>query len=200
MTEKEKKKRFETVRKTHDELKQHPYWISFDRSLLPDVTALFRKISDNYWGISDDTNPYYAIISRVTHDFNCMLWTVEEHIRQGVFDETYGPHMGDINMVLQVYLMNIHRLVEAREPDGNVVGYTYSTTRGIIKFQAFPGEDGKWSVYNIIGEDRVPKLIEYLNKYAGLEHDSNMKTWAVGCLKEIEDGKDVIGKVWKIVK
>lgn len=202
MTDEEKKERFEIVRKTHDELKEHPYWLNFDKALLRDVLGLFSKISGNYWGITDKTNPYYAVISCVTHDFNCMLGSISDSIRLGRFEENWGEHMGDVIMVMQVYLMNIHRMIEGREPDGNVVGYTYTRIGDIEKYQAFPdpNKEGFFTVYKIVKEDRIPHIRIYLNKYAGLDNECSIKTWAINCLKELNEGNDVIGECWKIVK
>ena len=131
MTDEEKKERFETVKRTHDELKEHPYWINFDEALLKDVLGLFGKISRNYWGTADTTNPYYAIIRCVTHDFNCMLGSISGSIHDHNFERVWKPYMGDVIMVLQVYLMNIHRMIENREPDGSVVGYTFTRSGGL---------------------------------------------------------------------
>lgn len=202
MTDEEKKKRFKIVRETHDELKEHPYWLNFDKALLKDVLGLFSRISSNYWGIADKTNPYYAIIRCVTHDFNCMLGDISDHIRLGRFEENWKEYMGDVTMVMQVYLMNIHRMIEGREQDVNVVGYTFTRSQGIRKFQSFPDPNRKkfYTVYEIVKEERIPHIRTYLNKYAGLNYESSMRTWAINCLKELSEGKDVIGECWKIVK
>lgn len=202
MNEKRKKTRTETVRRAHDELKKHPYWLNFDKHLLKDVLRLFSEISLNYWGTADETNPYYAVTRCVTHDFNGMIWSVRYSLDDGRFDNVWKDRMGDVIMVMQTYLMNIHRMLDNRPPEGNVVGYTYSLNKGLEKVQAFPDPDkeGSYTVYAIVGEDMVPSIREYLNKYAGLNHESSMKTWAVGCLKELDEGREVIGKTWKIVK
>lgn len=100
MTDEEKKKRFEIVKQCHDELKEHPYWMNSDKALLRDVLRLFSKISNNYWGTADNTNPYYAIIRCVTHDFNCMLCSISDSIRLGRLDEGWEKHMGDVTMVM----------------------------------------------------------------------------------------------------
>ena len=200
MTDEEKRKRFEIVKQCYDELKEHPYWINFDRTLLRDVLSLFGKISRNYWGTADNTNPYYAVIRCVTHDFNCMLCSISDSIRLGRMDEGWEKHMGDVNMVLQVYLMNVHRMIENREPDGNVVGYTFSRSDGLSKFQAFKEEDGTYKVFCIIDtQEKYDKMKKYLEKRADKTKSRGaIQEWAAKSLQELDEGKDEIGTVWKI--
>lgn len=200
MTDEEKKERFETVKRTHDELKEHPYWINFDDTLLKDVLGLFGKISRNYWGTADTTNPYYAIIRCVTHDFNCMLGSISGSIRDHDFERVWKPYMGDVIMVLQVYLMNIHRMIDDREPDGSVVGYTFTRSGGLVKFQAFPKGDGEYKVLCIVDtEEKYEKVKDYLEKRADRNKSRGaIQEWAEKSLRELNEGKDEIGECWKI--
>lgn len=200
MTDEEKSKRFEIVKQTHDELKEHPYWLNFDKAFLHDVLSLFGKISRNYWGIADKTNPYYAIIRCVTHDFNCMLGSIADSFRLRKFEETWEEYMGDVIMVLQVYLMNIHRLIEGRDPDGNVVGYTFTRSRGLEKFQSFLKDNGEYQVFCIVDtQEKYNWMKEYLEKQADPNKAGGpIQKWAAKSLQELNEGKDEIGEVWKI--
>ena len=198
MTQKEIKQRFENVKRAHDELKESPYWINFDNRFLPDVLKKFGEISRNYWGISDVSNPYYAIIRCVTHDFNCMLCSISDSIRLGRLDEGWKEHMGDVIMVLQIYLMNIHRIIDNNDYDGAVVGYTYTIRGGIKKFQAFKKDDGTYVVYNVITKDELPAVKKTIEKYINI-HDCPTKKWAQDAMKDIEEGHDVIGETWKLL-
>ena len=153
MDEKERAKRLTNVRKAHDELKENPFWINFDNRFLPDVLKKFSEISRNYWGIADKSNPYYAVIRAVTHDFNCMLGNISDSIKLGRFEERWSEHIGDVIMVMQVYLMNIHRIIDHNEYNGNVVGYTFDRLKGIQKFQAFKKDDETYVVYHVIKKE-----------------------------------------------
>ena len=195
MTQEEIKQHFENVKKTHDELKESPYWINFDNRFLPDVLKKFSEISRDYWGISDVSNPYYAIIRCVTHDFNCMLGSISDSIRLGKFEKRWKEHMGDVIMVLQIYLMNIHRIIDHNDYNGDVVGYTYTISGGIQKFQAFKKDDGTYIVYNVITKDKLPVVKETIEKYIN-HHNCSIKKWAQDAMKDIEEGHDVIGGSW----
>jgi len=154
--------RLEIIRKTHDELKEHPYWLNFNNNFLEEIISLFGRLSSNTYGISDNTNPYYTVINHLTHDFNTMLFKIKMSIRDGKFQVEWKDHMGDVIMVLQVYLQNIHRLIDNYIPGENegVVGYLYyrptykpfphPLRTGIVKFQAFKGEEGKFYLYMIL--------------------------------------------------
>jgi hypothetical protein len=195
MTNEEIKRRFENVKKAHDELKESPYWINFDNRFLPDVLKKFGEICRNYWGIADVTNPYYAIIRCVTHDFNCMLGNISNSIILGEFNNRWKEHMGDVIMVFQIYLMNIHRIIDHNDYEGAVVGYTYTRSGGIKKFQAFKKDDGTYVVYNVISKNELPNVRKTIEKYINL-HDCPRKKWAQDAMKDIEEGHDVIGETW----
>lgn len=207
-------KRFNLVKETHDELKEHPYWLNFDNIFLKDILSLFNRISSNVWCISDNTNPYYTLINHLTHDFNTMLFKIKMSIRNGKFKEEWEDHIGDVIMVLQVYLQNIHRLIDNYIPGENedVVGYLYyrpiykpfphPLKTGIVKFQVFKGEEGKFYPYMILEKNKIPNLIKYLKSIVlignGLDQE-NTKNWINDCLKEIEGGKNIIGDYYRIV-
>jgi len=205
LTKEEIEKRFNIVKETHDELKEHPYWLNFNNSLLSDVLGLFNQISKNVWGISNSTNPYYAIIMCVTHNFNCMIHNILNSLKTKGFQVEWKDHMGDVIMVLQVYLQNIHRIIDGYIPGENesVIGYNYTRFDeiecGIAKFQAFKKEGKEdYIVYRILSKNSIPIIEKYCKKYLGIS-DRPIKTWAINCLKEIEEGKDIIGDCFKIV-
>lgn len=195
MTEKERQKRLDILRKTHDELKEHPFWVSFDKSMVKDVVNRFRELNRNVWGVADDSNKYYVILICVGHDFgsmlSCMLYNKEM-----LYDENFG----DAVMVMQVFLMNIHNLLEKREQTGTPTGYTYSIAGGVKKFQAFLEEDGKYHAYNMVTKEKIPVIRRYLKKYASLDSDKEMTKWAKECIAELDEGKTEIGKLWKITE
>lgn len=195
MTEEERQKRLGILRKTHDELKEHPFWVSFDKSMVKDVVNRFRELNRNVWGVADDSNKHYVILSCVGHDFgsmlSCMLYNKEM-----LYDENFG----DAVMVMQVFLMNIHNLLEKREQTGTPTGYTYSIATGVKKFQAFLEEDGKYHAYNMVTKEKIPVIRRYLKKYASLDSDKGMTKWAKECIAELDEGKTEIGKLWKITE
>lgn len=214
ITDEEIKKYLGDIRKIHDDIKEHPYWINFNNIFLKDILSLFNRISSNVWCISDNTNPYYTLINHLTHDFNTMLFKIKMSIRDGKFQEEWEDHMGDVIMVLQVYLQNIHRLIDNYMPEENegVVGYLYyrptykpfphPLKTDIVKFQVFKGEEDKFYPYMILGRNKIPNLIKYLKSIVlignGLDQEAT-ESWINDCLKEIEEGKNIIGDYYRIV-
>ena len=112
MTEQEIQQRRETVKEAYRILKGNSYWETLDRASLRDVLKLFGIISRNYWGTADNTNPYYAIIRCVTHDFNCMLGNLSDSIRLTSFEERWGEYMDTVNMVLKTYMENVGHMLD----------------------------------------------------------------------------------------
>ena len=211
LTKEEIEKRFNTIKETHDKLKEHPYWLNFDNIFLEDILSLFDRLSSNVWGISDNTNPYYALITHTLfiHDFNTMLFKIRMSIRDGRFQEEWKDHMGDVIMVLQVYLQNIHRLIDNYIPGENegVVGYLYyrptykpfphPLRTGVVKFQVFKGEEDEFYPYMILDKNKIPNLIKYLKSIVCLDQGAT-ESWSNDCLREIEEGKNIIGDYYRI--
>jgi hypothetical protein len=192
-----REKQLTEMRSLHDMIKELPYWMTFDIKLLNDVIKNFRKLTCCVWKSSDETNPYYVILRCVTHDFNAMLSSMPYWVKDGEFEEKKA----DIIMVLQTYLMNVHRLLDNERTEEVVVGYTYSTVKGICKFQAeWDEEEKKYYAVNIIKTSQVPAIRKWCKKYADLGHLSNTKEYAVRCIEELDKGEKIIGKHWKIVE
>jgi hypothetical protein len=194
MTEEERQKRLGILRKTHDEIKEHPYWEKFDRSLLKDVCKKFLLLARNIWNTSDETDPYYVILMKTSHDFCCMCNNLM------VCEEEYLKGSGDENMVMQVFLTNVHSMILGSKRLGVPTGYTYSKGGGVKKFQAFLEEDGKYHAYNMVTKEKIPVIRRYLEKYASLKNGGSMTKWAKECIAELDEGKTEIGKVWKITE
>ena len=194
--EKTREERLAKMRSLHDQIKVHPYWMTFDINLLEDVRKNFRELSCCVWNSADDKNPYYVILRCVTHDFNCMLSNIPYWVKEGKFDE----RKSDTIMVLQTYLMNIHRLIDGMEPDGNIVGYTY-LGHGVKKFKAeWDEEKGKYFAVNIIKQKNVSAVRKWCEKYANLSSPSHTRDYARQCLEELDRGEMLIGKFWRIVE
>lgn len=190
-----REERLAKMRSLHDQIKEHPYWMTFDINLLEDVIKDFRELSCCVWNSADDKNPYYVILRCVTHEFNCMLSNIPYWVKEGKFDE----RRGDIIMVLQTYLMNAHRLVDGMEADGNIVGYTY-LGHDVRKFQAeLDEENGKYFAVNIIKQKNVNDLRKLCEKFANLSNQSNTRDYARQCLEELDRGETFIGKCWRII-
>lgn len=199
MTEREIQQRRDNVKEAYRMLKDHPYWETLDRALLKDVLKLFGTISRNYWGTADNTNPYYAIIRCVTHDFNCMLGNLSDSIRLASFEERWGEYMDTVNMVLKTYMENVGHMIDNDEPDGDVVGYTFLKSNGLSKLQAFKGE----SIYKVLcivdTQEKYNTVKKYLEKHADPNKARGpIQEWAAKSLQELNEGKDEVGECWKI--
>ena len=212
MTDEKIKKYLDNIRKTHDEIKEHPYWINFDNVFLYDVLSLFYNRLEGLWRVSNENknNPYCILINYIIHDMNYLLSSIRYSIKDGSFQNKWKDCMGDVNMVLQVYLQNIHRMIDSYyytlDKDENVVGYVYyripdPLKYGIVKFQVFEREEEK-RCYMVIEKNKIPNLIKYLKNITLIGNSScqeDSKRWINNCLQEIEDGKDIIGDRFKIV-
>lgn len=208
MTEEERQKRLGILRKTHDEIKEHPYWEKFDRSLLKDVCGKFLLLARNIWKTSDETDPYYVILMKTSHDFCCMCNNLiiceedEEEYLKGSGDENklIQVFLTNVHMVMQVFLTNVHNMILGSKGLDIPTGYTCSIVGGVKKFQAFLEEDGKYHAYNMVTKDKIPVIRRYLEKYASLKNGGSMTEWAKECMAELDGGKTEIGKVWKITE
>lgn len=190
-----REERLAQMRILHDRIKEHPYWINFDINLLEDVRKDFRELSCCVWNSADATNPYYVVLRCVTHDFNCMLSNIPYWVKEGKFDE----RMGETILVLQTYLMNIHRLLDQEKYDDNIVAYTY-LGKDIKKFGVeWDEEKGKYIAINIIKKKNVDGIRKWCDKFANLPNPSNTRDFARQCLEELNRGETFIGKWWKIV-
>ena len=213
ITDEEIKKFLDDIRKTHDNIKEHPYWINFDNVFLYDVLSLFSN-TGGLWLVANENknNPYCILINNIIHDMNYLLSSIRFSINDGSFKDEWKDCMGDVNMVLQVYLQNIHRMIDSYyytlDKNETVVGYVYYKPKpfpdplktGIIKFQVFEREEKK-RCYMVLEKNKIPNLIKYLKNiiFIGGSSQEDSKRWINNCLKEIEDGKDIIGDRFKIV-
>ena len=104
-------------------------------------------------------------------------------------------------MVLKTYMENTSHMIDNDEPDGDVVGYTFSKSGGLSKLQAFKGE----SIYKVLcivdTQEKYDTVKEYLEKRADTNKSSGpIQEWAAKSLQELNEGKDVVGECWKITK
>lgn len=199
------------LRVIHDKIKENPYWINFDDRLLLDLVHDFRELSDNYWNLEKSVygkDPYYEVLRVCCHDFNAML----SNIQYWQQDEIWEKEKWKVVLVLQTYLSNIHRMIDEINPcDTVVTGYTVSMKcknfkaylLGLKTFVAEWIEDEKsdksrYYALNLIEPKSLNGLKKILEEDAKDKRHPNTQAWAIECLKNIEDGKTIIGKTWKI--
>ena len=187
------------LRTEHDAIKEHPFWITMDDSLFKDLIGHYRTIVNNIWKISDESNPYYVVLMCVVHDINAMLSKL-------FWDKkplSYYLDKGDIIMVLQVFLQNVHVLIDGYEPwsGGNVVAYAPYCGE-YKKYQAFQKEDGTWKAYNIrLDTEKERNIVrKIIERYLHLRDDDPMKKWATASLSELDSGAETVGDCWKFKK
>lgn len=185
--------RIEKIKELHDLIKENPFWTSFDERYFGGLLDLYKKLS---WDIYDHesecmrTDPYYVMLSAVTHDFNAMIGNLRWKLKDGKPLE----NMGDIICVLQTYLSNVHGLFD-KERDETVVGYTY--TNDLKKYMCIIDESSKrYIAYNCIKRKNIPALERKLSNSLNLGYID--KTWYRECLSEIKENKQFIGNKWYI--
>lgn len=185
--------RIERIKELHDLIKENPFWTSFDERYFGGLLDLYKKLS---WDIYDResecmrTDPYYVMLSAVTHDFNAMIGNLRWKLKDGKPLE----NMGDIICVLQTYLSNVHGLFD-KERDETVVGYTY--TNDLKKYMCIIDETSKkYIAYNCIKRKNIPALERKLSNNLNLDYID--KTWYHQCLSEIKENKQFIGNKWYI--
>lgn len=185
--------RIEKIKELHDLIKDNPFWVTFDERYFGGLLDLYKKLS---WGIYDHeseclrTDPYYVMLSAVTHDFNAMIGNLRWKLKDGKPLE----NMGDIICVLQTYLANVHGLFD-KEREETVVGYTY--TNDLKKYMCLIGETSKkYIAYNCIKRKNIPALERKLSNNLRLDYVD--KKWYSQCLLDIKENKQIIGNKWYI--
>lgn len=194
---KEKRKtraeRLAEMRVLHDKIKEHPYWMTFDAKFLPSLLEDFRELTLTVWDSADNTSPYYVVLRAVTHDFNKMLSNVREWLKH----DKFKPHEGSVIAVMQAYLMNIHRLLDGGDADGAVVGFTYFG-KDLEKYEALYDEEEKtYYAVNVVKRSYLPEIEKILTKF-GRCCSKGTRELVEECRRDIEEGRQIIGKMWKI--
>lgn len=164
MTAKELK---EAQLKLHDEIKEHPFWITFDAQLFPSV---FRMMSDLYGLIIKgnplyDSNPHLVLLYRLTHDFNCNAGEYKKFLLDNNL-------RGMFITVLQTYLSNMHNVIEGRITD-NPVQYLLNKNGDFFKYVTVY-EDSKYRVVLVKDRKSVEGYIQGCKKLL-LKHETFMK-------------------------
>lgn len=185
--------RIEKIKELHDVIKDNPFWVSFDERYFGGLLDLYKKLS---WEIYDHeseclrTDPYYVMLSAVTHDFNAMI----SNLRWRLKEEKPLENMGDIICVLQTYLANVHGLFD-KEREETVVGYTY--TNNLKKYMCLIDEKSqKYVAYNCIKRKDIERLERKLSNNLRLDYVD--KKWYSQCLLDIKENKQIIGNKWYV--
>lgn len=185
--------RIEKIKKLHDIIKENPFWVTFDERYFGGLLDLYKKLS---WEIYDHqseclrTDPYYVMLSNVTHDFNAMI----SNLRWRLNEDKPLENMGDIICVLQTYLTNVHGLFD-KEREGTVIGYTYSND--LKKYICLIDEKSqKYIAYNCIKRKSIERLERKLSNDLRLDYVD--KKWYNQCLLDIKENKQIIGNKWYV--
>lgn len=185
--------RIEKIKELHNVIKDNPFWVSFDERYFGGLLDLYKKLS---WEIYDReseclrTDPYYVMLSAVTHDFNAMIGNLRWKLKDGKQLE----NMGDIICVLQTYLANVHGLFD-KEREETVVGYTY--TNDLKKYMCIIEETSKkYIACNCIKRKNILALERKLSNDLRLDYVD--KKWYSQCLLDIKENKQIIGNKWYI--
>lgn len=189
---KDKKLWREELKQLHDKIKENPYWMSFDKVFLPELLNDLYRIGCLYYDYMDYTNPYYAMLRALTHDYNCLIDLIRYSIKKR---EDY-KYMDKAIVVFQTYLTLIHGMIEGNRQE-DVVGYLLKNG-DLKKYLSLYDESKKqFYVVNVISSKGIPAVIEYCEKF--VKHGSgSIKDWCEQCLEEIKNGEKIIGRHWLI--
>lgn len=153
--------------KLHDEIKEHPFWITFDAQLFPSV---FKMMSDLY-GLLIKSNPLYdrsphlVLLYRLTHDFNGNARNYKNFLLD---DKLRGMFI----TVLQTYLSNMHNVIEDRIAN-NPVQYLLSSDGKFFKYVTVY-EDSKYRVVLVKDRGSIEGYIQGCKKSL-LKHETFIK-------------------------
>lgn len=185
--------RIEKIKELHNIIKENPFWITFDERYFGGLLDLYRKLSNEIYDHQSEclrTDPYYVMLSNVTHDFNAMI----NNLRWKIKDNKPIENKGDVICVLQTYLTNVHGLFD-KEREGTVVGYTY--TNNLKKYMCLIDETSKkYIAYNCIKRKNIKPLEHKLSNDLRLDYVD--KKWYNQCLLDIKENKQIIGNKWYI--
>ena len=113
------------LKKLHDKIKEHPYWISFNHDMLKqDVIPMYRKVMELYSYLrfnieyKDSDSPWFAMMSTIYHDFSAMLANLhyKETHESDIFKQYYLP-------TLQNFLQILHFFVEGMNTKEYIIMY-----------------------------------------------------------------------------
>ena len=198
MTDKEKQERWENLIRLHDKIKENPYWLNFDQRFLKELVKDFRELNNNVWGVKDETNPYYVMLRATGHDFSCMLTNIQYWMEDNNYDE-FESRRPNIILTMQTFLMNVHRMLDDREEiDDTVIGFTAAGKDLKTYVCEWFEDDNEYRALNLIRRSSIEGLRKWLSDRANLKYTCYTKEWAEECLKELDEGKTIIGKFWKI--
>ena len=194
------KKQIEELRKFHNHIKEHPYWKTFDKDLLPELGKEFYH--SPYIPINN-TNPYNVVLKGISHDFHCMCRNFDYYISSGIYDKYKDAYI----VTLQAYLQNLHMLIDSKENQKNETAVAYlpdynvSNTSHLMAFiSEWFDDEQQYRCLNLISKKSIEGVKEYLLKLSSLKGCKNTVKWAKESLQDISDDKDIIGKFWKIKK
>ena len=155
----------ENFRTLHDEIKNHPYWMTFDYSVFKkEIYPKYREFLELYSYLrfndeyEDRDSPFFAIVNTIYHDFSAMLGQlVYSSKRNGIdlrdtddFKQFYVP-------VLQNFLQLVHFFIEGKNSEDTMIMYmpkdVYSPKKPMVKFvpvyhESWTMDDGYNSWYD----------------------------------------------------
>lgn len=182
------------IKRLHDTIKEHPFWLTHDMHYFKSLLNLFYDLPTTSSCRELKDTPYYMMLDVTVHDVRAMIGHNLFRIEEGKDIE----NLGNIILVLQTYLSNIHGLFEQRA--GKVVGYTLDMGKyGIIRYQYFiTDEHPNGIVLNVIPKKSLAGLKKIADRYISKPLYEEGKEFGMRMLKDIEDNKQIIADHWYI--
>jgi len=182
------------LKRLHDAIKEHPYWISFHFELLKkDVIPMYREVLGIYSELrhnkeyAKSDSPWFSMMSTIYHDFSAMLRYLGYSSREKneEFAKFYLP-------TLQNFLQILHCFIEGTDSEDNIIMYmpdNVSHPTKLCKYVPVYHENWidktgykfwygnyKWVSIRAIKEHEVSKIIT--------DCEERIKTTRINSLKE----------------
>lgn len=214
----------EKFKAVHDEIKNHPYWKTYDYSVFKkEIYPKYRELLELYSCLryndeyEDRDSPFFAIVNTIYHDFSAMLGIlVYSSKHNGVemkdtndFKEFYVP-------VLQNFLQLVHFFIEGKNSENTMIMYmpkdVYTPQKPMVKFvpvyhESWTMDDGynawysggyKWRAICEVKKERKEKLIEayrkLVDKYRKMGKQSFVECYE-HYIKDLEEETNLIIKM-----
>ncbi len=105
------------MKQFHDDIKEHPFWLNFDKTYYMDVRKKLRELIEIFfaWYYAKGrvkTTPQEPILLYINHDTNAGLYT-------------YECFMGNPRYLIlaQGFLTLVHEILEGKNQDKTIFGY-----------------------------------------------------------------------------
>ena len=203
------------LKELHDNIKEHPYWISFNHDILrQDVIPMYREVMELYSYLrfnedyKDSDSPWFAMMSTIYHDFSAMLGRLyyKEIHESDTFKQYYLPTLQNFLQILHFFIEDMnteeHIVMYIPEDIYNPKSFTKYTCVCHDNWKDSTGHefwfgDYKWRAITTIKETEVSMHISYLEKKLEKTNSSLIREFYEHELMDIKNRTSLVFKIEK---